>query len=248
MSSISIRRPPAAQGLAWIKQGWSLFKAYPIPWSGMTALVFLVLMGVGFLPGVGGLLVHVLSPFIVAAYLAASRAEEQGEPVTFLYLGAGFRQGRNSLLLIGLAYMLATLLVFRLVALLTGGDMSAILAQIQQPHGLSPEEAEALLNGVLPAMGLGSLLLTPLLMATWFSPGLAHFEGFAPVKAMWWSLWACAVNWRPILYYSLILGLAGVVAVLIPFGLGLLVFVPWTLTSTYAAYRDIFVPMEAQAA
>ncbi len=52
------------------------------------------------------------------------------------------------------------------------------------------------------------------------------------------------VNWRPILYYSLILGLAGVVAVMIPFGLGLLVFVPWTLTSTYAAYRDIFVPVE----
>ena len=28
-------------------------------------------------------------------------------------------------------------------------------------------------------------------------------------------------------------------------GLGLLVFVPWTLTSTYAAYRDIFMPVES---
>jgi len=28
--------------------------------------------------------------------------------------------------------------------------------------------------------------------------------------------------------------------------LGLLVFVPWTLTSTYAAYQDIFTPTPAQ--
>jgi uncharacterized membrane protein len=60
---------------------------------------------------------------------------------------------------------------------------------------------------------------------------------------MWWSLWACWVNWRPILVYSLILGIAGMVALMIPFGLGLLVFLPWTLTSTYAAYQDIFSPV-----
>lgn len=238
--SLAVSRPPAAQGLAWVKQGWDLFKRYPVPWAGMTALVFLVLMGLGMLPYVGGLLVHVLSPFIVAAYLAASRAEENGEPVTFLYLGSGFNQGRNSLLVMGLAYMLATLLVFRVVAFFTGGDMSVILAQMQQPHGLTPEEARRLLDSVLPPMALGGLLMTPLLMATWFSPGLAHFAGFAPGKALWWSLWACAVNWRPLLLYTSVLALLGIVAVIIPFGLGLLVFIPLTLTSTYAAYRDIF--------
>lgn len=245
MQSLTVHRPPAAQGLSWIQQGWQLFKAAPVPWAGMTALVFLVLMGVGALPYAGGLLVHVLSPFIVAGYLAASRAGRNDEPVTFLFLLAGFQQGRNSLLVIGLAYMVATLLVFKAVSLMTGGDMSLLMAQIERPHALTPEEAEALLQGILPALALGSLFMTPLLMATWFSPGLAHFEGFAPGKAVWWSLWACAVNWRPILYYSLMLGLAGIVAVLIPFGLGLLVFVPWTLTSTYAAYRDLFVPVES---
>jgi uncharacterized membrane protein len=138
--------------------------------------------------------------------------------------------------------MLATLLVFRLVAFFTGGDLSVILAQIQQPQTLTPEEAEALLQGILPAFGLGALLMTPLLMATWFSPGLAHFEGFRAGKAMWWSLWACAVNWRPLLVYSSILSLLGIAALMIPYGLGLLIFIPWTLTSTYTAYRDIFAP------
>jgi len=242
MSPLTVARPPAAQGLAWVRQGWELFKLAPIPWSGMTALIFLVLMGLGALPYVGGILVHVLSPFIVTAYLAASRAGQQGEQVNFLYLGAGFRQGRDSLLVIGVAYMLATLLVFRGVAFFTGGDLSLLLSQVENPHALTPEEARALLDGILPTLGLGALLMTPLLMATWFSPGLAHFEGFRPVKAMWWSLWACAVNWRPLLVYSSVLGLLGMVAVIIPFGLGLLVFIPWALTSTYAAYQDIFPP------
>lgn len=242
MSPLTVARPPAAQGLAWVRQGWDLFKLAPIPWTGMTALVFLVLLGVGALPYVGGFLVHALSPFIVAGYLAASRAGEQGDPVTFVFLGAGYHKGRESLLVIGLAYMLASVLVMRGVTFITGGDLDLLMAQFQQPHSLTPEEARALLDGILPAMGLGALLMTPLLMATWFSPGLAHFEGFRPGKAMWWSLWACTVNWRPLLVYSSILGLLGIVALMIPFGLGLLVFIPWTLTSTYAAYRDIFAP------
>jgi uncharacterized membrane protein len=245
MPPLTVARPPAIAGLAWIKEGWRLFKLAPIPWTGMTALVFLVLMGLGMLPLVGGLLVHILSPFVVAGYMAASRSGERGEPITFIYLGAGWREGRDVLLVIGVVYMLATLLIFNLVGFFTGGDLEALLRQAQNPATLTPEEAESMVSTALPALSLGTLLLTPLLMATWFAPALALFERFPAGRAMWWSLWACAVNWRPILYYSLMLGLAGIVAVLIPFGLGLLVFVPWTLTSTYAAYRDLFVPVES---
>lgn len=237
-----ISRPTAATGLAWIKQGWRLFRLAPVPWSGMTALVFLVLMGVGSLPWVGGIAVYLLSPFMVAGYFSASRAGAEGEPVTFVHLGAGFREGRQALLVMGTAYALATFLIFHMVGFLTGGDLAALLQQPHTPGTLTPAEAERLLDTALPALGLGTLLLTPLLMATWFSPGLVLFHGFPAGKAMWWSLWACAVNWRPLLSYSLILGLLGLVALMIPLGLGLLVFLPWALTSTYAAYRDIFTP------
>lgn len=244
MPPLTVARPPFIAGLAWIKEGWRLFKLAPIPWTGMAALVFLVLIGLGMIPKLGGVLVHVLSPFIVAGFLAASQGGERGEPVTFVYLGAGWREGRQPLLVIGVVYTLAALLIFKLVNFFTGGDLEALLSQFQNPAALDPEQARVLVDTALPAVSLGTLLFAPLLMATWFSPGLVLFERYPAGRALWWSLWACAVNWRPILYYSLILGLAGVVAVMIPFGLGLLVFVPWTLTSTYAAYRDIFVPVE----
>lgn len=247
MLPLTVARPPTLAGMAWIREGWRLFMLAPVPWTGMTALVFLVLMALGFLPFVGSLLVHILSPFVVAGFMAASRGGDRGEPVTFVYLGAGWREGRDALLAIGIVYMLATLLIFYLVGVFTGGDLEALFRQAQNPAALTQEQAERMVATALPALGLGTLLLAPLLMATWFAPALVMFERFPPGRAMWWSLWACAVNWRPILYYSLLLGMGGVVAVLIPFGLGLLVFVPWTLTSTYAAYRDIFVPVEDSA-
>lgn len=243
MLPLTVARPPAAAGTAWIREGWRLFRLAPIPWTGMTALVFLVLIGVGLLPFVGGLAVHILSPFVVAGYMAASRDGRNGAPITFAYLAAGWKEGRDSLLVIGIAYLLATLLIFNLVGFFTGGDLEALLSQVQNPAALTPAEAQHLASTALPALSLGTLLLAPVLMATWFAPALALFERFPAGRAMWWSLWACAVNWRPILLYSVMLGLGGVLAVMIPFGLGLLVFVPWTLTATYAAYRDIFVPV-----
>ena len=112
MTPLTVSRPPAATGMVWIKEGWRLFMLAPIPWTGMTALVFLVLMAVSMLPVVGVLAVHVLSPFIVAGYLAASRGGSAGETISFIYLGAGWREGRHSLLVIGAIYMLATLLIF----------------------------------------------------------------------------------------------------------------------------------------
>jgi uncharacterized membrane protein len=43
----------------------------------------------------------------------------------------------------------------------------------------------------------------------------------------------------PFLVWGIVMTLAGIVAV-IPFGLGLLVWLPVAIASTYIAYRDIF--------
>ena len=244
MTPLTISRPPAASGLFWIKEGWRLFKQAPIPWMGMTALVFMVIIGINLIPAIGRYAIELLSPFVVAGYFSASRAAMAGEPVTFIHLGAGSRSGRDALLRIGVAYLLGSLLVFTLADFLGGGDLRELLRQAQDPAAQSPAEFNRLVAASLPTLLLASLLFAPLLMATWFSPGLALFDAFPAGRALWWSLWACWVNWRPLLYYSLILGVLGMVALIIPLGLGMLVFLPLTLTSTYVAYRSIFTPSE----
>ena len=225
----------------------------PIPWSGMTALVLLVLVAMSRVPVVGGLAVFVLLPLITAGYLAASHGGSVGKPISFIYLVAGWHKNRHSLMVLGVVLLLVTILITYLVLIISIEDMEAFLRQSQNPVALTPEQVEKMLAPLLPRMlVLGSLLFAPLFMAMLFAPGLALFEGFPAGRALWWSLWACWVNWRSILVYSLILGMAGMIpvfipssmigGVFIPFGFLLLVFVPWTLTSTYVAYQDIFRP------
>jgi len=243
-TQFTIARPATSQGIAWMKTGWSWFRMTPIPWMGMAALAFLVLAGIGMLPGIGGFIVELLSPFLVAAFMSASRAAATGQPVTFLHLGAGFRsEARVRLLIMGAVYLAGILLVDTIMRHM-GGDSFEQMAQLSQnSKDITPEQAQMIMSQAMPAMLTGLLLMTPLIMATWFAPALVLFDGFSASNAMWWSLWTCAVNWRPVLIYSLWLGLVGVAAMLIPYGLGLLVLLPWVMTSTYAAYQDIFIPV-----
>jgi uncharacterized membrane protein len=55
---------------------------------------------------------------------------------------------------------------------------------------------------------------------------------------------ACLRNILPFMLYGLIfIGL--LVVALIPFGLGLVIVVPWMMTSLYASYADIFnIPLQ----
>lgn len=243
---ITVARPPAGEGVFWLKSAWTWFKPAAIAWTGMTALIFLILMSLVQIPYAGSILIEILSPFMVAGFMAASRGAERGETVTFLYLGAGFTaEHRVKLAVMGGFYLICMLSVDQLMRQL-GGDGFQQLAQLAaNPEALPPEEVRRILDQIMPAVLAGMLLLTPVIMATWFAPALVLFEGFSVGNALWWSLWACAVNWRPVLLYSLLLGMIGMVALLIPFGLGLLVFLPLVLCSTYAAYRAIFLPVEA---
>lgn len=242
-AALTVARPAAREGLAWLKAGWGWFKPAPIPWMGMTALVFLALMGVGAIPYLGGHLVEVLSPFLVAGYMSASRAAEQGQPVSFMHLGAGFAPDRRiRLAIMGGVYLVGILFIDMIMRQMGGEGFQQMSQLAANPADVTPEQAQSILDQALPAVFTGLVLLTPLVMATWFAPALVVFDGFSAANALWWSLWACAVNWRPLLTYSALMGLLGIVAMVIPFGLGLLVFLPWVLCSTYAAYRAIFIP------
>lgn len=227
-----------------MKTGYRLFTPAALPWMGMSAAFLLVAFGIGLIPMLGPLALELLSPFLVAAYMAAAQAAERGEPTGLIHVGAGFYRGRNALLVIGAVYLVAHLVVGQVMTLISGDAVERLLTLSVRQQEMDPDEVRAVLDQATPALLTGSLLFTPLLMATWFAPALVLFEGFAPGKAMFWSLWACLVNWRPMILYGLLLSVFGMVALVIPFGLGLLLFLPMAMTSTYAAYRTQFIAKE----
>lgn len=245
-TALRVARPAAGAGIAWLKAGWGWFAPAAIAWMGMTAMVFLAILGVALLPHLGGRLVELLSPFLVAGYMAAARAAERGEPATFLHLGAGFAaSSRIGLAIVGGIYLAGLLFIDLVIRQLGGEGLQQLADLAANQAAVDPQQVQTIVSQALPAVLVGLLLLVPLVMATWFAPALILFEDFSAANALWWSLWACAVNWRPLLLYSLLVGVIGVAAMLIPLGLGLLAFLPVALCSTYAAYRAIFLPGDA---
>ena len=87
-------------------------------------------------------------------------------------------------------------------------------------------------------------LFVPLMAAYWFAPMLVMMHDMKPVDAMRESLFACFRNILSFLVYSLVMLLL-LIAALLPFGLGILVWVPLMMTTTYASYRAVFTEPEA---
>ncbi|NWG88183.1 MAG: hypothetical protein HXY26_11880 [Hydrogenophilaceae bacterium] len=248
MSRLTITRPPGTAGVAWLAQGWRLFTGGVIAWMGMAAMSLLAVMLIGSVPMVGSAIVELLSPFLVAGFMVASRAARAGQPFSFYMFSNGFLDAPQQLAIVGAVYLGASLIA-QWVMQAMGGEGFKLLFELAQtrPDQVDPAQAELILHEALPAMAVGLLILTPALLATWFAPALVLFDGFPPVRAMYWSLWASVINWRPMLIYGLWLTLAGVVAMLIPFGLGLLVFVPVAMASSYIAYAELFVKTQPPA-
>lgn len=248
MTALTITRPPGTAGLSWLMQGWRLFTAGVIPWMGMAAMGLLAVMLIGSIPLAGSAVVELLSPFLVAGFMVAARAARAGQPFSFYMYVNGFRDAPQPLAMVGAVYLAASLLA-QWVMQAMGGEGFQLMYELAQtrPDKIDPAQAELILHQALPAMAVGLLILTPALLATAFAPALVLFDGFPPGRALYWSLWACLSNWRPMLIYGLWLTLAAVVAMLIPFGLGLLVFVPVALGSSYIAYSELFVPPPAEA-
>jgi hypothetical protein len=96
----------------------------------------------------------------------------------------------------------------------------------------------------------------PVLMMFWFAPPLAAWHATAPAKALFFSFFACLMNWRAFLAYGAV---TLAVALLLPFAVLsvvalaslqvaalslvfplLLVLLPTLFASFYASYRDVF--------
>jgi uncharacterized membrane protein len=77
-------------------------------------------------------------------------------------------------------------------------------------------------------------------MAVWFAPALVILDDQPGFWALWISLLACLHNAMPLLLYSIVSSVLLLLAV-IPFGLGLILWIPVMLLTIYTSYRDVFV-------
>jgi uncharacterized membrane protein len=219
---------------AWLRLAWNLFMVRPAAWVA-SALILVVgalaLMAVWL---IGPLLASLLAPVLAAGLLAMCRKAADGEAVELSDLAAGFSTRTTPLILLGVIFMLATLVIHVLVlALFSGSVAGALLMPGAAGLGI-------LLGGSIVALLLSSLFVIPLWMALWFAPALVLFNGMPPADACRASFSASLKNILPFLLLGLIVLVLGFFAAL-PAGLGFLVLIPVLAGTAYASWQDVFV-------
>ena len=240
------RKVAASQGFQWVTAGFRLYRKTPLLLSAAFAMLFGVVMALGLIPVVGGSLSELASPLMVAGFLAAYRALDDGNELELPQFLAGVRGPAIPLMAVGAVQLLGTLLIGKIM-LGMGFDPQAVMAAAQSGKA-SPAEMQAMMNQAMPAVLTGLLLFTPLIMATWFAPALILFGGARPATALGVSLKAVAKNWAAMTVNGLTLGLLLFFAALVPMLLGLLLAMPVLFGSLYASYQAIFAVWADDAA
>jgi len=241
----------ARRGAIWLAEGWRLFRAAPLGWLALVFAYWIIMTLASVVPIIGVAAASVMVPAFSVGFMAAARAASRRGPVELGLLFEGFRHHRNSQLVLGAIYFACLGLLLAATMLIDEGALATWMLT-----GKRPDEETLQSDDFLGALALAALLYAPVLMMFWFAPPLAAWHGIAPIKALFFSFFACLLNWRPFLAYGamsalfalalpllllfvLMLASFKIAAMSLVFPL-LLVLLPTLFASFYASYRDIF--------
>lgn len=240
----------ASRGASWLLEGWILFTAAPLAWLALLLAYWLLMTLVSIVPFIGVAAACIAVPAFSVGFMAAARAASRRAGVELSLLFDGFRHELRPQLVLGAVYLLCLALVLGGSAVADGGNLARFMLT-----GKRPEEAFQSEEFLL-ALASAAALYIPVMMMFWFAPPLAAWHSASPVKALFYSFFACLMNWRAFLAYG---AAAALVTLAVPFVLAvtlrtllggasfgwlafplLAVLLPTLFASFYASYRDVF--------
>lgn len=241
---------PPRQGLVWLVEGVRLWWRNPPLITGLMIAFFLLLPLLSGLPLIGPLLAVLLMPLAWLVVLNGSRALDRGKALHTEALLFGLTASSVRFLLrIGLIYFLCNILILN-IFFMFNEDVLQQLKAAGSFYQLLVDHPQMLLK----FFWLGVLMI-PLMMAYCFAPVLCGWWSVRPLKAFFFSFYACVQNWQP--FVVLFVGglFAGVVvpqlfvwvvAAVIPVLAGLvavifsLISLSVSFVVCYTSARDIF--------
>ncbi|OGA27561.1 MAG: hypothetical protein A3F77_10210 [Betaproteobacteria bacterium RIFCSPLOWO2_12_FULL_67_28] len=245
---------PLGRGARWLAEGWRLFRVAPSNWLALVFVYWMVMTAVSLVPLLGVPVAMVLIPGFSVGFMAASRRSAQGRAPEMRSLFDGFRDRATVQLGLGAVYLLSLALLLGATALADDGVLARWMLL-----GSRPSDELLQSDGFHVALAIGAGLYLPVMMLFWFAPLLAAWHAMAAGQALFYSFFACLMNWRAFLGYS---AAAAFVTLVIPFVvLGVLLLVsggqlrvaamtlvfplliillPTLFASFYASYDDVF--------
>lgn len=203
-------------GMSWVKESIALFKTAPRKWL----LVALAYVGVFMmLPSVPGLqffaFISVLIwPVFLAIAIMMYRNADMKKQQNLSEIFSLIQPKISQLMALGAACLLYAVLV----SFFLNNDIQALVELAQNKENMTESQMAALLQKMLPFMLKLALLLTPLMMATWFSPMLIAFNNYDLVKAIKSSI-AGSIQYMTALTAAWILLSSGIIVLILTVGI-----------------------------
>lgn len=252
---------PAGHGWRWLSDGFAIFLRKRLVLSFLVLGYFMVMALIGAVPVIGRIVAMLLIPVFSVSLMNACRLLEQGNPLLPPLLFSCFRKNLRPLLVLGVIYIIASLVIFGIVAMIDDGVLLQLVFLGRQPDEQVLASEEVRLAGQLALA-----LFVPLMIAYWYAPMLVAWNDLPAAKSLFFSFVACVRNWRAFLVYCAAIVafgaflpglLVGVLISLIPSSGGLFIsvltllivlfVVPTLYASFYVSYRDVFVSIDEDA-
>ncbi|EIJ45170.1 membrane protein [Herbaspirillum sp. GW103] len=191
---------PAHTGWSWVKQGFALFRKQPAEISTLFFAYMFLMLALGIIPVLGQMLPLILIPLFSMSFMQACAQIERGERVFPNLLLVGFRSpARNTLLKLGLLYLLVATLVVAASALADGGTFWKAM----MGGGLSTKELESAAGSMRMAMLVAAALYVPAAMAFWYAAPLIMWQQMPLGKALFYSFFTVRRAGGAFLLYGL---------------------------------------------
>lgn len=252
---------PFKTGLDWVYRSVMLFRQSPPKWllhALLYVVLFVMLPSIPGMPVLISLVIILFWPTFLALFIGVYREADQGRDTLPRELVEQIKPNFMKLITLGG--------IFLAYGILTGVLVKTEMAQLNELIAKKAESA-VLMEMALPFIFKMLLLLTPMIMASWFSPMLVAYQGYSVFEAIKHSFWQCwknlvaiTVSWAlltiALLGVMLIAGLAiGIITAISAF-LGsiltslmvfamLLVVTYFLLAIQYYSYRHVYYHPEA---
>lgn len=222
------RAVPLVHAFRWFETAMRMFKSAPLAWCALGAITLMSELALELVPGVGPAAARVIVPVVECGMLLGAAAIDRGARIEMRFALAAFGARPAALAAIVLSALVVTAVETTLAYALAGVNLLA---------GSNDEQLTTTVRVVLT--GAEALASLPVLFVPFAV--LLENRGFAPAFAI--SLRGFALNVAPLVLFAA-LSLALIVIGALAFYVGLIAVFPLLTAASYAAWKDIYVPLK----
>ena len=179
---------PFKAGLDWVYRSVMLFRQSPPKWllhALLYVVLFVMLPSIPGMPVLISLVIILFWPTFLALFIGVYREADLGRDTLPRELVEQLKPNFMKLITLGG--------IFLAYGILTGVLVKTEMAQLNELIAKKAESA-VLMEMALPFIFKMLLLLTPMIMASWFSPMLVAYQSYSVTDAIKHSVWQCWKN------------------------------------------------------